>query len=162
MISIIVAASENGVIGVKGGLPWRLSADLRRFKALTTGKPIVMGRLTFESIGKALPGRQNIVITHRTDFDAAGCDVVASVVDAIAACGDAEEIMIIGGGEIYRQCLPLADRVYLTRVHTDMDGDTWFPDLGKDEWRETWIEHHGADEANAYDYSFVELERRKS
>lgn len=162
MISIIVAASENGVIGMQGEMPWRLSSDLKRFKALTMGKPIIMGRLTFESIGKALPGRQNIVISSQEDYAAEGCDVVKSISDAIATAGEAQEIMIIGGGEIYKQCLPLADRVYLTRVHTDVDGDTWFAELPEGEWHETWVEHHAADDDNAFDYSFVELERTSS
>jgi dihydrofolate reductase len=162
MISIIVAASENNVIGMQGEMPWRLSSDLKRFKALTMGKPMIMGRLTFESIGKALPGRQNIVISSQEDYAAEGCDVVTSVSDAIATAGEAEEIMVIGGGEIYKQCLPLADRVYLTRVHTDIDGDTWFAELPESEWHETWVEHHVADIDNAFDYSFVELERNSS
>ncbi len=126
------------------------------------GKPVVMGRLTFESIGRALPGRQNIVITRQAGFVAQGCEVAASLDEALRLAGNADEIMIIGGGEIYRQCLPMADRVYLTRVHTDIDGDTWFPELPEDEWRETWVEHHRADEANVCDYSFFELERVRS
>lgn len=162
MISIIVAAAENGVIGVRGELPWRLSSDLKHFKALTMGKPVVMGRLTFESVGRALPGRHNIVITRQKDYEAEGCDVVSSIADAIVTAGDADEIMVIGGGEIYEQCLPMADRVYLTRVHTEIDGDTRFPELVAGVWQETRIEHHGADEKNAYDYSFIELERTRS
>ncbi len=126
------------------------------------GKPVIMGRLTFESIGRALPGRQNIVITRQEDYEAVGCDVVSSIADAIATAGHAGETMVIGGGEIYEQCLPMADRVYLTRVHTDIDGDTRFPELAEGEWQETWVEHHGADDDSAYDYSFVELERTSS
>ena len=120
MISIIVAASTNNVIGVQGELPWRLSDDLKRFKAVTMGKPIIMGRKTWESIGRALPGRQNIVITRQPDYLADGCDVVESVDEAIAAAGDADEVMVIGGSQIYDMALPLASRLYLTRVHAEV------------------------------------------
>ena len=127
MISIIVAASTNNVIGVQGELPWKISDDLKRFKQLTMGKPIVMGRLTWESIGRALPGRQNIVITRRADYQADGCDVVESGAAALAAAGDVEEIMIIGGGQIYDLFLPKTNRLYVTRVHTEIEGDAFFP-----------------------------------
>jgi dihydrofolate reductase len=110
MISIIVAAAENGVIGAQGELPWRLSDDLRRFKAVTMGKPIVMGRKTYESIGRPLPGRQNIVITRQSGFEAAGCDVVDSKEAALAAAGEADEIMVIGGSQVYALFLPYAGR----------------------------------------------------
>ncbi len=133
-VSVIVAASANNVIGVNGGLPWRLPEDLRRFKELTMGKPMLMGRLTYESIGKALPGRRSIILTRRVDYQAEDCDVVTSVDAAIAAAGDAAELMVIGGGTIYEQLLPISDRVYLTRVHTDIDGDTFFPELDPTEW----------------------------
>lgn len=160
MISLVVAASENGVIGRDGGLPWHLGDDLRRFKALTMGKPIVMGRKTFESIGRPLPGRQNIVITRQADFSAEGCDVVASPGAAIDAAGDAGEIMVIGGGEIYALFLPRAGRVYLTRVAAEVDGDTFFPDLPADEWAETARETHPANARNDFDFSIVTYERR--
>jgi dihydrofolate reductase len=132
---MIVAAATNNVIGRDGGMPWHLSADLKRFKAITMGKPIVMGRLTFESIGKPLPGRRNIVISRQSGFVAEGCEVVASPTAALAAAADAPEIMVIGGGRIYQQLLPLADRVYLTRVHASPEGDAYFPDLPASEWR---------------------------
>jgi len=159
VISLIVATSTNNVIGVQGDLPWRLSSDLKRFKALTMGKPIVMGRLTYESIGRPLPGRQNIVITRQREFVAKGCDVVRSIDEAIRVAGAADEIMIIGGGDIYRQFLPRAGRIYLTRVHADIDGDAFFPELAADEWRETSSEYHSADESNEFDIAFTRLDR---
>jgi len=159
MISLVVAVSTNNVIGMQGDLPWRLSSDLKRFKSLTLGKPVVMGRLTYESIGRPLPGRQNIVITRQRDFAAEGCDVVTSIDEAIDVAGDANEVMIIGGGEIYRQFLPRADRIYLTRVQADIDGDAFFPELVADEWYETSIEHHPADESNEFGVAFTMLDR---
>ena len=161
MISLIVAASTNNVIGVKGELPWRLSGDLKRFKALTMGKPIVMGRLTYESIGRPLPGRQNIVITRQADYRAVGCDVVTSVDAAISVAGEAEEIMIIGGGHIYKEFLPQADRIYLTRVQAEIEGDVFLPGLSPDEWVETASERHAADEANDYEFVFTTLDRAR-
>lgn len=159
MISIIVAASSNGVIGVQGELPWRLPSDLQRFKSLTMNKPIVMGRLTYESIGRALPGRQNIVITRQPDYLANNCDVVQSIDAAIEAAADAAEIVVIGGGEIYRQFIDRAARVYLTRVDVDLEGDTHLPPLHDEEWRVMSSEDHLADESNEYDYTFSVLER---
>ncbi|MGI9222042.1 MAG: dihydrofolate reductase [Woeseiaceae bacterium] len=151
-ISLIVAASTNNVIGVAGGLPWHLSDDLKRFKALTMGKPIIMGRKTFESIGRALPGRQNIVITSQAGYKAEGCDVVSSTDAAIEVAGEATEKMIIGGGEIYRLFLPIADRIYLTRVAVDVSGDTLFPELDANVWQETDREAHQAGEGNDHDF----------
>lgn len=126
-ISIIVAIAENGVIGRDNGLPWRLSTDLKRFKAITMGKPVVMGRKTYQSIGKPLPGRVNIVVSRDPAFAAEGVVVVRSLDEAFARAGDAAEICVIGGGEIYRQALPLADRLYVTEVKAPIDGDTTFP-----------------------------------
>ena len=159
MISLIVAASTNNVIGAKGNLPWRLSSDLKRFKALTMGKPIVMGRRTYESIGRPLPGRQNIVVTRNPDFVADGCDVVSSVDAAIQAASDAEEIMIIGGSHIYEAFLPRAHRIYLTRVQAEVEGDAFLPEFNSNDWQETDIEKHNADESNDYDVIFSILER---
>ena len=158
MISLIVAASENHVIGRGGELPWRLSDDLKRFKAVTMGKPIVMGRKTFESIGRPLPGRQNIVITRRSDLEIEGASVVASAAGALDVAAGADEIMIIGGSQVYALFLPLADRIYLTRVHADVAGDARFPELG-DEWRLVADERHVADDNNDYDISFRLYER---
>jgi len=158
MISLIVAASMNNVIGAKGDLPWRLSGDLKRFKALTMGKPIVMGRKTYESIGRPLPGRQNVVITRNPDFVADGCDVVSSVDAAVEVAGDAEEIMIIGGSHIYNAFLPRADRIYLTRVQTEVEGDAYLPDLDNDSWHQVSAEVHAADDANDHGVVFSILE----
>ncbi len=160
MISIIVAASENGVIGSQGELPWRLSDDLRRFKAVTMGKPIVMGRKTYQSIGRPLPGRHNIVITRQAGFEAAGCEVVESKAAALAAAGDADEIMIIGGSQVYALFLPETERLYLTRVHAELTGDAFFPEVASEDWRLVEDEPHRADARNAYDYSFRIYERR--
>ena len=159
MISLIVAASTNNVIGAQGDLPWRLSADLRRFKEVTMGKPIVMGRKTYESIGRPLPGRRNIVITRQPNFVAAGCDVVPSPVAAIEAAGDADEIMIIGGSHIYAAFLPLADRIYLTRVHADVDGDAFLPELEQGNWRVVAKERRHADDSNDHDVTFLVMDR---
>jgi len=133
-ISIVVAVSANGVIGRDGGLPWHLPEDLRRFKRITMGKPLIMGRTTHESIGRALPGRQNIVITRQQDYRAEGCDVVSCPAEALRAAGDAEEVMVIGGGEIYALFLRRTDRIHLTRVDAEVDGDTYFPRLDPDDW----------------------------
>ena len=133
-ISIIVAASTNNVIGRDGGLPWRLPEDLKRFKQITMGKPMIMGRATWDSIGRALPGRQSIVMTRQEAFAAEGCDVVATIDEALDAAGDVEEVMIIGGGNLYEQFLPRTERLYFTRVHARIDGDTHFPEIDESEW----------------------------
>ena len=158
-ISIIVAASANNVIGVDGQLPWRLPEDLRHFKAITMGKPMIMGRATFDSIGKALPGRQSIVLTRQDDFSAEGCDVVATVDDALNAAGNAEEVMIVGGGEIYRQFLPRADRIYLTRVQAEIDGDTTFPELDMSEWNVVAVEEYPAGDEREFGFEIETLDR---
>ncbi len=159
-ISLIVAASANGVIGASGELPWHLPDDFRFFKQVTMGKPIVMGRRTWESIGRPLPGRQNIVITRQSGYEATGASVVDSPEAAVEAAEGADEIMIIGGGEIYRRFLPLADRVYLTRVEADVEGDTFFPTLGEAEWTVESSERHEADERHAYAFTFRTYRRR--
>lgn len=159
MISIIVAASTNNVIGVHGELPWKISDDLKRFKQLTLGKPIVMGRLTYESIGRPLPGRQNIVITRQPDFSAPGCDIVESPAGALGAAGDADEIMIIGGGQIYDLFLPKAGRLHLTRVHTELDGDAFFPPIDAADWQLVASESHAASAANEFAFEFRTYER---
>lgn len=157
--SIIVATSKNNVIGRDGGIPWHLSADLKRFKSLTTGHPIVMGRRTFESIGRPLPGRRNIVISNSVNA-IEGCDVIKSVDDLLNDKSLDGMIFIIGGGEIYKQFLPYAKMVYLTEVDTEItDGDTFFPELNPMEWIEVGRESHEADEKNDFNYSFVDYER---
>lgn len=160
MISIIVAASTNNVIGADGELPWKISDDLKRFKALTMGKPIVMGRLTWESIGRPLPGRQNIVITRQAGFLAAGCDVVASPAAALAIAGDAPEIMIIGGSQIYDLFLPKAGRLHMTRVQTEIDGDAFFPEVSESDWELVSSEAHEASDKNEFAFDFRTYERK--
>lgn len=160
MISIIAAASANNVIGVQGRLPWKLSDDLKHFKRLTTGKPIVMGRLTWEAIGRPLPGRQNIVLTRQTDFVADGCDVVSAPAEALAVAADAEEIMIIGGGQIYELFLPNAARLYITRVHTEIDGDAFFPEIDSNVWQLASSESKSADAGNQFSFDFMIYERK--
>lgn len=159
IISLIVAMDRNGVIGAGGKLPWRLSADLKRFKAITMGKPIVMGRRTHESIGRSLPGRENIVVTRDRNFRAPGCTVVHSMDAALDHCRGAEEVIVMGGAELYREALPLAERIYLTEVSTAVMGDTFFPDWKRGEWKEVSRQTFPAGEDNEYPYSFVFLER---
>ena len=165
-LSIIVAASDNGVIGRGGELPWRLSADLQRFKRLTMGHALVMGRKTYESIGRPLPGRTSIVITRDPDWRAEhdGVLVATNVDEALALAATApvespQEAFIIGGGEIYRLFLSRTDRVHLTRVHTTLDGDATFPELSAEEWQRTDTEPHPADEKNEFACSFEVWER---
>jgi dihydrofolate reductase len=157
-VSIVVAASENNVIGVGNQLPWRLPDDLRRFKALTMGKPVVMGRKTFASIGKPLPGRLNIVVS-RQQAAIDGALVVDSIDAALAAARPAEEIMVIGGAQIYGQALPRTTTIYMTRVHTQIAGDAYFPTLAGEAWREVDIEPHPADDRHAYAFTFLRFER---
>jgi dihydrofolate reductase len=157
-VSLIVAMDEDGLIGRDGALPWRLPDDLRHFRRLTLGKIVLMGRKTFESLGKPLDGRDNWVVTRDPRFSAPGAQVWTSLPAALEAAGE-RELMVIGGGEIYRQTLPLAQRIYLTRVHARLDGDTWFPALGAAAWRACAREDHPADDRHAYAYSFVTLER---
>jgi len=159
-ISLIVAMDKKGVIGLEGDLPWHLSADLKRFKSITMSKPLIMGRKTHESIGRPLPGRQNIVLTRAKSFRANGCTVVHSLEDALHAAGDVDEVMIMGGFGVYDQFLARADRLYLTEVHADVKGDVYFPEFDKSDWLEIEQEVHSADETNDFDYSFVVLERK--
>lgn len=163
-ISFVVARADNGVIGRDNALPWHLPADLRHFKRLTVGKPVVMGRKTFDSIGKPLPGRHNIVMTRDPDWRAEGVTVVANLAEAVAAAGldpksRAEEVMIIGGAAVYAEALPVATRVYLTEVHDAPAGDTVLPAFDPARWRETAREAHPAEDGRPA-YSFVTLERR--
>lgn len=159
MLSIIVAVAANGVIGSANQLPWRLPDDLKRFKALSLGKPIVMGRKTFDSIGRPLPGRLNIVISRQAGLEIPGCRVVTSIDEAVAAAQPAPEIVIVGGAEIYRQALPQVSTIHLTRVHAEVPGDVRFPELREQEWREVAKEYHPADERHAHAFTFCTLER---
>ncbi|MEN8206107.1 MAG: type 3 dihydrofolate reductase [Pseudomonadota bacterium] len=158
-ISIIVAMAANGVIGRDNQLPWYLPADLKHFKQTTMGKPILMGRKTWESIGRPLPGRTNIVITRDKTYTAAGCEVVDSIDAAIAAAGEQDEVMVIGGAELYRQVLSSTDTIYLTQIHEVFAGDTCFPEIHNTEWHQVERIDHEADEKNVHDYSFIRLDR---
>ena len=159
MISIIVAAAENGAIGGDNRLPWHLPDDLKRFKALSLGKPIVMGRRTFDSIGRPLPGRTNIVVSRQAGLAIEGVVVAPSLDAALAAAGSVPEIVVIGGAQIFEQALPRTDTIHLTRVHAHIPGDVFFPKLDPASWREAAVEHHAADERHQYAFSFVTLQR---
>ncbi len=159
LVALLAAVADNGVIGRDDRLPWHLPDDLKRFKALTMGKPILMGRRTFDSIGKPLPGRTNLVLTRSLEWSTPGAVVVHSLDEAVARAGAAAELVVIGGAEVYRLTLPRARRIYLTRVHSRVEGDTLFPALDESEWREVAREEHPRDERHAYSMSFCVLER---
>ena len=161
LISLIAAMDENRLIGIDNRLPWQLPADLQYFRQVTMGKPILMGRKTYESIGRPLPGRMNIVLTSDPAFTADGCTVVHSVEEALNAAAGNDEVMVIGGASVYRHMLPIAQRLYMTLVHAQFEGDTHFPVIEPDEWREVERVDHPADERNAYHYSFVRYQRRR-
>src|SRR5579872_2871461 len=156
-ISAIVAMSENHVIGKDNKLPWYLPADLKHFKNITLGKPIIMGRKTFESIGKALPDRCNVVVTHDVNFSAPGCIVAYSIETALHAVDYSNEVFIIGGSALFEQLLPQINKLYLTILHHEFEGDTFFPVLDYNEWHEVERVRHEADAANVHAYSFVIL-----
>ena len=158
--SLVVAMSRNGVIGRNNQLPWRLPADLAFFKRTTMGHPVIMGRRTYESIGKPLPGRLNIVVTHRKDFAAPGCTVVHSMDEAYRAAGSAPEVSIIGGSAIFEEALPSADTVYLTEVDADVEGDVFFPSFDRSRFREAELERHAADERHAFPFRILRLDRK--
>ena len=159
LVSIIVAADEHGGIGRAGGLPWHLPEDLKRFKALTMGKPIVMGRKTWDSIGRPLPGRRSLVVSRRPGLALDGVEVFDSLEAALRAVRDVPETCVIGGAEIYRLALPLAETLHLTRVHATVGADTFFPVIDAAQWEEISREDCPADERHAYPYSFVTLRR---
>ncbi|MEK7599196.1 MAG: type 3 dihydrofolate reductase [Patescibacteria group bacterium] len=160
MISIITAWAKNKVIGKDNKLPWKLPADLKRFRELTLGKPVIMGRKTFESIGKPLAGRTNIVITRDKNFKSAGAIVVNSPEEAVKAAGNAGEIMVIGGASVYKEFLPLAQRIYLTDIGAEFEGNAFFPDFNLDAWKTVSREDREADEKNPCHYTFMILERK--
>ena len=160
IISIIVAIGENNAIGKNNQLLWHLPADLKHFRVITSGHTIIMGRKTFDSVGKPLPKRRNIVIT-RQDIRIEGCEVVKSIDDAFALCQGEDEVFIGGGAEIYRQAMGKTDRIYLTIVHQAFDADTFFPEIDYQEWVETAHENYPADEKNNIPYSFITLERKR-
>jgi dihydrofolate reductase len=164
-VSLIVAAADNRCIGINNRLPWHLPEDLRFFKRVTMGKPIIMGRKTFESIGKPLPGRTNIVISNNKNYSHEGTRVAGSLDEAIkiaetvALYDGKDEVMVIGGAGIYRLCLPIADRLYYTKVHASVNGDAFFPEVKWSEWKLLSQEDHKASGNNPYDYSFTLYER---
>lgn len=164
VISLLVAAAENNVIGKDNALPWHLPNDLKYFKNLTWAMPVLMGRKTFESIGKALPGRMNIVITNNRDWTASGVTVVHSLPDAVQAgkAAAAKELFVIGGATIFNSALPQADRIYLTRIHSSFQGDTYFPSLEETEWKLQKEQFCDRDAKNAFDHTFQIWERRKT
>ncbi|MBT7952183.1 MAG: dihydrofolate reductase [Gammaproteobacteria bacterium] len=158
-ISIVVAMSSNSLIGRDGDLPWHLSADLQHFKSITMGKPILMGRKTHESIGRPLPGRENIVLTRNKDYRANGCTVINQLNELESRFLDSDELMIIGGAQLYADALEVSKRLFITEVHADLEGDTYFPEFDRGQWREIERQAFKADEKNDFDYSFVVLER---
>lgn len=151
--------AANRVIGRNNALPWHLPADLKRFKALTMGHPIVMGRKTYESIGRPLPGRRNLVITRNRGYGAPGCDIVRSLDDALTACSGGGMVFIIGGAELYRESLPRAQRLEFTEIHAEFEGDAVFPQFSPAEWRESAREIHDGEAGTPFRYDFVRYER---
>lgn len=158
-LSLIVAVGRNGVIGHEGRLPWHLPADLKRFKALTLGKPIIMGRGTYESIGRALPGRRNIVVSGRPTFQAAGCEVAESPEAALSLVEQDEEVFCIGGASLYEQLLPFAERIYMTQVSAEVEGDRHWPQTDPGQWLVVSRERREPDNDNPYPLEFRVLER---
>ena len=159
LISLLVARAANGVIGRDNALPWHLPADLQRFKSLTMGKPILMGRRTFESIGRALPGRVNLVLTRDAAWHARGAVAVHSLEEALEHVGTASELVVIGGAELFKLVMPLTRQIYLTDIHADIPGDTLFPALAAEEWREVEQSAHAADARHEHAMTFRTLKR---
>ena len=153
-LSLIVAVSDNGVIGHEGELPWHLFSDLRRFKRLTMGHPILMGRKTYESIGRLLPGRTTIVMTRQADYELTGGLVAHDLGQAIQIADQDEEVFVIGGGEVFRQALPIADKLYVTRVHAEVEGDVLFPDVDWNQWQLAEQQRFVTDERNDYESTY--------
>jgi len=158
-VCLIAALAANRVIGRNNTLPWHLPADLARFKALTMGHPVVMGRKTYESIGRPLPGRRNLVITRNRGYNAPGCDLVHSLDEAIAACRGAQEIFIIGGAELYRESLPRAHCLEFTEIRAEIEGDAFFPEITMSEWHEIGREFHSDEAGSPFSYDFASYER---
>ncbi|MGN6640187.1 MAG: dihydrofolate reductase [Mucilaginibacter sp.] len=159
IISIIVAIAENNAIGKNNQLLWHLPADLKHFKQITSGRSIIMGRKTYDSVGKPLPNRRNIVVS-RQDIQIEGCEIVKSIDEGLLLCKNEDEVFIGGGAEIYRQAMDKTDIIYLTIVHKSFDADTFFPEIDYSKWKETAHEDHEPDERNSLPYSFITLERR--
>ena len=161
-VNLIVAMAKNRVIGINNRMPWHLPADFAWFRKNTLRHPVIMGRKTFESIGKPLPGRRNMVVSRNPDWHAEGCEVFTSLDAALASCAAPEQVFVIGGASLYREALPRADRLFLTDVDAAPAGDTFFPALPSEQWREYRREHFAADEKNAFAMDFVILDRVKS
>ncbi len=159
-VSLIAAMGRDWIIGLNNGLPWRLPADMRHFREITMGKPVLMGRKTFQSIGQPLSGRTNLVLSRNPEFSAVGCLVVSGMEAALAECRAAPEVMVIGGADCYAQALPHVTRMYLTYIDHVFDGDQFFPSFDDDEWREVDCEECEPDDQNSYRYTYVTLERR--
>jgi dihydrofolate reductase len=160
IISIIVAIAQNNVIGNNNQLIWHIPGDLKRFKLITMGHAVVMGRKTYESIGKPLPGRKNVIISRQNNFKAEGCQVYEFFEKALESLKTEEEIFIIGGGEIYRLAMPLAHRIYLTKIHKNFPGDTFFPEINQEEWKILHEELISDDEKAGFSYSYINLDRK--
>lgn len=154
-LSIITAMDQNRLIGRDNALPWHLPADLAFFKKTTLGKPILMGRKTYESIGRPLPGRQNIIISRDPNYRIDGCDTATGIEQALEMIKNQPEAMLIGGSSLYQQTIDLADKLYITFIHSQFEGDAWFPEIPSQNWVESAREDHSADDKNAYNYSFV-------
>ena len=159
-LSIIVAMDRNRVIGRGGALPWHISSDLKNFKKITMGKPILMGRKTHDSIGKPLPGRENIILTNNKKYSAEGCTVKNTLDEVYSYCEEQLELVVMGGAILYSQTLDKADKLYITEVNASVNGDTFFPEYKSSQWREISRESFNADENNEFDYSFTVLERK--
>ena len=159
-LSIICGFDQNRLIGNNNALPWHLPADMAYFKKTTMSKPILMGRKTYESIGRPLPGRRNIIISRDESYRAEGCETAAGIQQAIDLVNEQQEVMLIGGSSLYEQTLPLAKTLYITEIHHQFSGDAWFPAINSDDWLESWREEHEADESNKYAYAFVKYIRK--
>lgn len=160
MISLIVAMANHSVIGKDNQLPWHLPEDLRYFKAITMGHPVIMGRKTFESIGKALPGRQNIVVSTNRDYAAPSCLVVTSLNDALEVAEVTDETFVIGGAKLFETALPIAEKLYITRIYADIDGNTFFPKLDSSEWQEARCEKYTQQKPQGLAYAFLQYVRK--
>ena len=158
-LSLIVAMATNHTIGINNQMPWHLSADLKKFKKITMGHPIIMGRKTFESIGQPLPGRQNIIISRNSGYKQEGCLVFNNLDSALQSCAEIDEVFVIGGATLYEATLIRADRLYITEIQQAFDGDTWFPDIKKEQWREVAREDIADDSSVNFSYSFIVYER---
>jgi dihydrofolate reductase len=161
-LSIIVAMDDNQLIGKDNALPWHLPADLGYFKKTTTGKTVLMGRKTYESIGRPLPNRRNVIVSRNTDFQAPGCEVVASIDQALELAKDDDEVMVMGGASFYEQMLPNVDRLYITQIEGEYEGDAHFPSFNREDFVENFRQTHRPDEKNQHTYHFTILDRKRA